>query len=138
MREVFIGRENLAKLIGRWAKEKRVYVPVTFDIMNNEETPDYELVGDAVPENMHLMGAAPAHAPKSFLFYPREVVAKYPSSDAEAAVEAPPTVVIGPRGCDVRGAFEVRQGLLEHRALHRGVRRPVLHREAEEHLHRLP
>ncbi|MFH1501730.1 MAG: 4Fe-4S dicluster domain-containing protein [Candidatus Eisenbacteria bacterium] len=103
MKEVFIGRENLGKLIGRWAKEHRVYVPVTFEIMNHEETPDYEPVGDVVPENMHLEGAAPAHAPKSFLFYPREVVAKYPSSDPEAGVDAPPTIVVGPRGCDVRG-----------------------------------
>lgn len=103
MREVFIGKENLLKLIGRWAKEHRVYVPITFDIMNHEETPDYELVGDVVPESIQLHGAAPAHAPKSFLFYPREVVAKYPSSDSEARVDAPPTIVVGPRGCDVRG-----------------------------------
>ena len=46
MKEVFIGRENLLKLIRRWAKDHRVYVPVTFDIMNNEETPDYDLVKD--------------------------------------------------------------------------------------------
>ena len=60
MKEVFIGSENLLKLIGRWAKDHRVYVPVTFDIMNNEETPDYDLVKDAVPETMQLHGAAPA------------------------------------------------------------------------------
>ena len=103
MREVFIGRENLRKLIGRWAKDYRVYVPVTFDIMNDEETPDYELVGEQVPENIQLRGAALAHTAKSFLFYPREVVAKYPSSDPEAQVDAPPTVIVGPRGCDIRG-----------------------------------
>jgi formate hydrogenlyase subunit 6/NADH:ubiquinone oxidoreductase subunit I len=103
MKEAFITRENLLKLIGRWAKDHRVYVPVTFDIMNDEETPDYALVGDEVPEGLKLSGAALAHTPKSFVFYPREVVAKYPSSDAEADVEAPSTVVVGPRGCDVRG-----------------------------------
>lgn len=103
MKEAFITRENLLKLIGRWAKDYRVYVPVTFDIMNHEETPDYQLVGETVPENLELSGAALAHTPKSFLFYPREVVAKYPSSDPEAHVEAPPTVIVGPRGCDLRG-----------------------------------
>ena len=103
MKEVFIGSENLLKLIGRWAKDHRVFVPVTFDIMNNEATPDYDLVKDAVPETFELHGAAPAHPPKSFVFYPREVVSNYPSSDAEASVEAPSTVVVGPRGCDVRG-----------------------------------
>ena len=103
MKEVFIGSENLLKLIGRWAKDYRVYVPVTFDIMNHEETPDYELVGESVPETLHLTGAALAHSPKSFIFYPREVVANYPSTDSEAVVEAPPTIVVGPRGCDVRG-----------------------------------
>jgi sulfhydrogenase subunit beta (sulfur reductase) len=103
MKEVFITRENLLKLIGRWAKDYRVYVPVTFDIMNHEETPDYQLVGETVPETLHLEGAALAHNPKSFIFYPREVVAKYPSSDPEAQVEAPPTVIVGPRGCDLRG-----------------------------------
>ncbi len=103
MKEVFIGRENLLRLIGRWAKDHRVYVPVTFDIMNHEETPDYQLVGDEIPEKLCLEGAALAHTPKSFLFYPREVVAKYPSSDSEAEVEAPPTILVGPRACDVRG-----------------------------------
>jgi len=103
MKEVFIGRENLQRLIGRWAKEYRVYVPVTFDIMNNEATPDYELVAGEVPEKLHLEGAALAHTAKSFIFYSREVVAKYPSSDPEADVEAPPTVIVGPRACDVRG-----------------------------------
>ncbi len=103
MKEVFIGRENLRKLLGRWAKDYRVYVPVTFDIMNNEETPDYELVRDEVPENISLAGAALAHTPKSFLFFPREVVARYPSSAPEADVTAPPTVLVGPRACDVRG-----------------------------------
>lgn len=103
MKEVFIGSENLLKLIGRWAKDHRVFVPATFDIMNHEETPDYELVGESVPEKLQLKGAAPAHPPKSFVFYPREVVANYPSSEAEAVVEAPSTVVVGPRGCDVRG-----------------------------------
>jgi formate hydrogenlyase subunit 6/NADH:ubiquinone oxidoreductase subunit I len=103
MKEVFIGSENLLKLIGRWAKDHRVYVPVTFDIMNHEATPDYELVKDSVPDTLQLHGAAPAHSAKGFIFYPREVVANYPSSDTEALVEAPSTVVIGPRGCDVRG-----------------------------------
>jgi sulfhydrogenase subunit beta (sulfur reductase) len=103
MKEVFIGSENLLKLIGRWAKDYRVFVPATFDIMNHEETPDYELVGESVPETLQLKGAAPAHPPKSFVFYPREVVANYPSREGEAAVEAPATVVLGPRGCDVRG-----------------------------------
>ena len=50
MKEVFIGSENLLKLIRRWAKDHRVYVPVTFDIMNNEETPDYDLVKDEEKE----------------------------------------------------------------------------------------
>ena len=103
MKEVFIGRENLQRLIGRWAKDYRVYVPVTFDIMNNEATPDYELVTGEVPEKLHLEGAALVHTPKSFIFYSREVVAKYPSSDPEADFEAPPTVIVGPRACDVRG-----------------------------------
>ena len=103
MKEVFIGKENLRRLIERWAKDHRVYVPVTFDIMNHEETPDYELVGDEVPERLHLAGAALALPAKSFIFYPREVVANYPSSEADADVEAPPTVIVGPRGCDVRG-----------------------------------
>jgi sulfhydrogenase subunit beta (sulfur reductase) len=103
MKEVFIGSENLLKLLGRWAKDHRVYVPVTFDIMNNEETPDYDLVKDTVPETFHLKGANPAHSAKGFVFYPREVVANYPSSDAEANVVAPSTIVVGPRGCDVRG-----------------------------------
>lgn len=103
MREVFISRENMSKLIGRWAKEHRVYVPVTFDIMNHEETPDYELVRDEVPENIQLRGAALATNPKSFVFYPREVVSRYPSSEQEADVDSPPTIVIGPRACDVRG-----------------------------------
>ena len=103
MKEVFIGSENLLKLIGRWAKDHRVYVPVTFDIMNNEATPDYDLVKDTVPDTIQLQGAAPAHSAKTFVFYPREVVANYPSSDAEANVVAPPTIVVGPRGCDVRG-----------------------------------
>ncbi|MBD3349531.1 MAG: hypothetical protein GF400_10115 [Candidatus Eisenbacteria bacterium] len=103
MREVFIGRENLLKLIGRWAKDHRVYVPAKFDIMNHEETPDYEQVGDEVPENMTLEGAALATNPKSFIFYPREVVAKYPSGESDADVEAPETVIVGPRSCDLRG-----------------------------------
>ena len=103
MREVFIGRENLVRLIGRWAKDYRVYVPVTFEIMNESETPDYELVGDSVPETMELRGAAPATSPKTFLFYPREVVSHYPSSKDEAEVDAPPTVLVGPRACDLRG-----------------------------------
>jgi sulfhydrogenase subunit beta (sulfur reductase) len=103
MKDVFIGTENLTKLIGRWAKDHRVYVPVTVAIMNHEETPDYALVGDEVPETLHLQGAALAHTPKSFFFYPREVVAKYPSSDPEADVEAPSTILVGPRGCDLRG-----------------------------------
>ncbi|MCK4408877.1 MAG: hypothetical protein KAW67_02260, partial [Candidatus Eisenbacteria sp.] len=102
MKEVFIGSENLLKLIGRWAKDHRVYVPVTFDIMNNEDTPDYDLVKDEAPETMTLHGAAPAQSAKTFVFYPREVVANYPSSDTEAKVEAPSTIVVGPRGCDVR------------------------------------
>jgi ferredoxin len=103
MKEVFIGGDNLLKLLGRWVKDYRVYVPVTFDIMNHEETPDYEMVKEGVLERLHLQGAALAHNPKSFIFYPREVVANYPSSDAEAAAEAPPTVIVGPRGCDLRG-----------------------------------
>jgi sulfhydrogenase subunit beta (sulfur reductase) len=103
MKEVFIGSENLLKLLGRWAKDHRVYVPVTFDIMNNEETPDYDLIRDSVPETFELKGANPAHSAKGFVFYPREVVANYPSSDGEANVIAPPTIVVGPRGCDVRG-----------------------------------
>jgi len=107
MREVFITRENLRKLIGRWAKDFRVYVPVTFDIMNHEETPDYELVTDGVPETLMLHGAALATNPKSFLFYPREVVSKYPSSQAEADVTAPKAVIVGPRGCDLRGLKKV-------------------------------
>ncbi len=103
MKEVFIGRENLLKLIGRWAKNQRVYVPVTFDIMNNPETPDYELVKEEVPDKLELHGACPAQSPKTFLFYAREVVAKYPSSDPEASVEAPATIVVGPRACDLDG-----------------------------------
>lgn len=102
MKEAFVGKDDFAKLVGRWARDHRVYVPVTFDIMNHEETPDYELVRDKVPENMQLLGAALAHTPKSFLFYPREVVATYPGAKAEAAVEAPPTVLVGPRACDLR------------------------------------
>lgn len=103
MRDVFIGREDLLKLIQRWATDYRVLVPVTFDEMNHPETPDYELVGDEVPQSIQLAGAAPAQAPKTFLFYPREVVARYPSNDPEAEVDAPPTIIVGPRGCDVRG-----------------------------------
>ena len=103
MRDVFIGREGLLKLIGRWAEDHRVFVPVTFDDMNHPETPDYELVGDVVPQNIELRGAALAQTPKAFFFYQREVVARYPSTDSEAVVEAPPTIIIGPRGCDVRG-----------------------------------
>jgi sulfhydrogenase subunit beta (sulfur reductase) len=101
MKEAFIGKDDLATLIGRWAKDHRVFVPVTFDIMNHEETPDYELVRDKVPENLKLEGAALAHTPKSFLFYAREVVATYPGAKPEAAVEAPPTVLVGPRACDL-------------------------------------
>jgi len=103
MREAFISRENLGKLIETWARDKRVYVPVTFEIMNHQTTPDYELVRDKVPEKLELRGAAVAHPPKSFIFYPREVVSTYPSAAAEAEVEAPPTVIVGPRGCDLRG-----------------------------------
>lgn len=103
MKEVFVGRENLLKLIGRWAGDHRVYVPVGFDDMNHPETPDYALVEDEVPQDIVLEGAALAHSAKPFLFYPREVVANYPTSDPEASVEAPPTIVIGPRGCDLRG-----------------------------------
>jgi sulfhydrogenase subunit beta (sulfur reductase) len=103
MKEVFIGRENLLKLIGRWAKDHRVYVPVTFDIMNHPETPDYELVKEEVPASLELHGACPAQTPKSFLFYSREVVSRYPNSNPEAEVEAPPTVIVGPRACDLEG-----------------------------------
>ena len=63
MKEVFIGSENLLKLIGRWAKDHRVYVPVKFDIMNNEETPDYDLVKEAVPETFELHGRPPPIRP---------------------------------------------------------------------------
>jgi ferredoxin len=101
MNEAFVGRENLARLIEGWSRDRRVFVPVTFDIMNHEETPDYEVVRDKVPEKMQLHGAALAHTPKSFLFYAREVVATYPGAKAEAAVEAPPTVLVGPRACDL-------------------------------------
>jgi formate hydrogenlyase subunit 6/NADH:ubiquinone oxidoreductase subunit I len=103
MKEVFVGKENLRKLIGKWSESQRVFVPVGFEDANHPETPDYELVSDEVPEGLELHGAAPAHTPKSVVFYPREVVANYPSSDPEAAVEAKPTIIVGPRGCDLRG-----------------------------------
>ncbi|MBM3307637.1 MAG: hypothetical protein FJY74_04875, partial [Candidatus Eisenbacteria bacterium] len=101
MKDAFVSRESLDRLVTRWATDRRVFVPVTFDIMNHEETPDYELVRDKVPGTVTLHGAAPAHTPKSFLFYAREVVATYPGAPAEATVEAPPTVLVGPRACDL-------------------------------------
>lgn len=103
MKEVFVGRENLIKLMGKWAQTHRVYIPVRFEDANEADTSDYELAGDEALESLELRGACLAHTPKSLLFYPREVVARYPGAGPEADVDAPPTIIVGPRACDVQG-----------------------------------